>query len=117
MKNIEITRKIDGYSDRAIKIEIGNWIFCVSYWTIVAGKNKKSGKIYRFWGGYSKTTLNHIYYAGIGNICKKAWENMKVSKLPKQFREWDILPDDLAERNITGYSNILANYNKSGYGF
>ena len=115
--NKTIERKIDGYSDRAIRVKIGHWVFCVSYWTLVAGKNLKTGKFYRFWGGYSKTTLNHIAFAGLGGICKKEWENMEVSKLPKQFKKSDIMPFNLENRTISGYSNQMAYYNRTAYGF
>lgn len=53
-----------------------------SYDTIVCEYNPKTGEFTRLWGGYSRTTANHINdfrrLYGLPALNKKAWESLPV---------------------------------------
>lgn len=69
------------WNNRAAVIECkGGYTALQSYNTIVCVLYR--GKLYRTWGGYSRTTANHISrfcdMNGLRRISKKEWENMPV---------------------------------------
>lgn len=76
-------------------IETKGGIFCQSYGTVVCGIVR--GKLKRYWGGYSKTTMAHVgqfvtdyninvIRIGKGNVIEwrgiKTWDAMKVENCP-----------------------------------
>lgn len=75
-----------GYYGKAVVIEDENGnLFLQSYSTIVCAI-AVSGKVVKFWDGYSTTTMQHIndflLQNGFSAISKKEWENIPVESCP-----------------------------------
>ena len=114
------TRKLDGYSNRAMVKKVRDCKFLISYWTVVGYKDAE-GKFHKTWDGYSATTVgNHVRRFGF-NYSKKEWENLPLEKLPYDFGRDTIMSEDDKERVIPGYSDnywLGTSYRKGySYGF
>lgn len=63
-------------NNRAVTIETNEKIFLQSYDTVILSVDKETGKIEKFWDGYSVTTMKHIndFLSPYGKkFNKKAW--------------------------------------------
>lgn len=63
-------------------IETLHGVYLCSYDTIVCGYDRYTGDFYRYWDGYSATTLRHVnsfrrFYRNC-ELSKKEWEGMAV---------------------------------------
>ena len=97
------TKRLDGYSNRAMVRKIRDCEFLISYWTVVGYKDA-SGKFHKTWDGYSLTTVaNHVRRFGF-NYSKREWENLPLDKLPYGFGCDDVMSYDDKKREIPGYS-------------
>ena len=83
MYNLQPNDGRKSFYGKATVIENYDGIILVSYQTIVCGIDNDR-KFYRFWGGYSATTMRHInafleaYWMPGGG--KKWWESLPVER-------------------------------------
>lgn len=81
--NLQPNDSHKSFYGKATVVETDDGIFLVSYRTIVCGIDN-SRKFYRFWPGYSATTMRHInaflaaYWMPGGG--KKWWDALPVEK-------------------------------------
>lgn len=71
------------YYGKAVIIDDENGVFALrSYDTIVCRYDSNTGVFTRLWGGYSRTTANHVNdfrrHFGLAPLCKKEWEKIPV---------------------------------------
>ena len=91
MKNNYITSAVwtDGYSKRAARIDTkGGRKYIRSYNTLV-GFVDRTGKLHRYWNGYSATTLKHINLVYPEGVNKAEWNALKVEKMDANARAVD----------------------------
>ena len=72
------------YKKAYVKCYHGDVAILYSYETPVCAITYKDNKIHRLWGGYSRTTMNHVneFIAQYFHykLCKKDWDNMAVER-------------------------------------
>ena len=120
MTKDKVTRKIDGYSDRAFFVDRYGKRFIVSYYTIV-GYIDGRGRFHRTWDGYSQTTVNnHVAKTGF-YFSKKEWEALPVETLPKyngyQLGYYDIVSYSDSRRNLKLLTDDYRYCPRYSYGF
>lgn len=96
---LNATRQKDYYG-KAKVIDNENGVFSLrSYDTIVCEYDTTAGEFRRLWGGYSRTTANHV------NDFRRLFGLPAVSK-----KEWESLPCSNMERYKVEFSNGFVNW-------
>lgn len=95
---LEATRQKSYYGKAGVITE-GNVRKLRSYETIVCEYNTETGEFVRLWGGYSRTTANHV------NDFRRLFGLPALSK-----REWEALPCANEERYKVEFSNGFVNW-------
>lgn len=72
-------RKVTRFTRNAMCIETATAVYVGSYRSLVCSLDKRTGRLTRYWGGYSPSTMNHIRKTACASIgYKDAWESMPV---------------------------------------
>lgn len=106
MKNELKATTQKSYYGKAVVIDGANGVKMLkSYDTIVCSYDPMTGEFARMWGGYSRTTMNHV------NDFRRLFDLPALSK-----KEWESIPCGNDERFRVEFSNGFVNW-KAGIVF